>query len=149
MGFRIDTNTYCLTNPLDDRARGPCWPLFSSCYSSRYGLGSSSSKRKIGEDVGVWYIPSTHVKLDLREFACFRSGFSALKLSRIYFNYSRWDRDTIGHRITTNNSIASGQRTITNAKRTASFSIDRTVPVVHNFYTQNHLTGYLFKVHLN
>ena len=77
MGFGIDTNNYCLTNPLagrdvEDRV-GHCHlrviprPRRSlvhfnvSRYSSRY----LQKKRKIGEGVGVWYIPTRNVKLEL------------------------------------------------------------------------------------
>ncbi len=34
---------------------------YVSSYSSRY----SQKKRNIGQDVGVWYIPTRHVKLEL------------------------------------------------------------------------------------
>ena len=86
----MDTKKYCLANPLDDREikrtvlaivisvlflavwiglfllRNPPPPrslvhFNVSCYSSRY----LRKKRKIGEDVGVWYIPTRHVKLEL------------------------------------------------------------------------------------
>jgi hypothetical protein len=88
VGVRIDINKDCLTNPLDgtdvEERVGHChlrviprdmdWAVpppeppcrnlvhfYISCYSSRY----LQEKGKFGKDVGVWYIPTRHVKLEL------------------------------------------------------------------------------------
>jgi hypothetical protein len=90
MGFRIDTNKDCLTNPLDGRdvedrvghcflrviprymdwaVRPPEFPLVGVWYISTSRLIPRViwRRKKNGKDVGVWYIPTgtRHVKLDL------------------------------------------------------------------------------------
>jgi hypothetical protein len=80
VGFRIETSNRFLTNPLDDRARGPLvgivfFVLFLAVWIGLFlleiffwrrsrSLALFAKKGKIGKDVGVWYIPTRHVKFD-------------------------------------------------------------------------------------
>jgi hypothetical protein len=124
VGSTIDTNNYCLPNPLDYRdqedrvghchlhviPRGMDWavpapqtplqcgtfqriiliiPLFAkegknwhrrtsqvhSYYASCYSLRYLQKKWEIGKDVGVWYIPMRHIKLELwGDLACYHES---------------------------------------------------------------------------